>query len=287
MSIGKLAAKKKRNESFLQLNSNGTFVTWGSAKTTPIDSNLQRKQLHSDPSIQLPITGVLKMLSNGEIYLVGISISNVDGEDNYDRVTLLHKISSNLGGLVEYFNYKQGASAPAVYTLTDLGKRSEGNFYVTLSYVSSNNGIYQYKVYASSETPLAKDGIFTLGSINYKVISSYEESGFSCADVVVIDDNIEAITYRHIDNLTSGYNLTSGTLSMLPLDHVFPGIVGSREGKERSEDSFEVIIRVTSLPTKVIAGNTLLLVDGTVAKIVSVKDELLNKGQLLLTCIGK
>lgn len=286
-----------RTEKILQLEADGSFSEWTRGKLASVDDflsnfhkQLQRRMLFTDPADELPVFGVIKLESTGEVYLLGESREDAKNDETYDRLTVLHLASNASSGIVEYFNYHNELTDPLT---ADLGKRSEGEFYVAVEYLStktmeSGDEAYQGKfvIFGPSTAPFKRDGVFNFSGKNYKVVQPFLDSGFSCAVVLQQEDDMEAVVYHKITSGTSGYDVTSGLVTLTTIDYTLPGTVDKTLQSEQGGKVFTVYLKIDPLPVDVTAGNSLTLADGSKVKIITIGKDKNTQGQTMLTCEG-
>jgi len=296
MDLGKVTAEF-RTEKLLQLEADGSFSEWTRGNLAPVDdflSNfhkpLQRRMLFTNPDDDFPATGVIKLESTGEIYLVGESRDDAKNDTSYNRLTVLQLTSNASSGIVEYFNYHNALADPLT---ADLGKRSEGSFYIAIEYLStktmeSGDEAYQGKfvIFGPNNLPFKRNGIFLFDGKNYKVVQPYLDSGFSCAVALQQDDDMEAIVYKKITKVSSGYNVDTGVVTLTTVDYSLPGTVDKTVQDEQGSKNFTVYLKIDPLPITITVGNSLTLADGSTAKILKVGKDKNTQGQTMLTCEG-
>lgn len=292
--------KDTQTELLLQLTSDGSFTEWTRGRLAPVDrflSNfhkpLQRRMLHTDPKDPLPALGVIKLKATGEIYLVGDSREDSSNDETFDRLNVLHLVSNNSSGICEYFNYHNDLADPAATSPINIGLTSEGEFYVAVEYIStktmeSGDEAYQGKffIYGQSTLPFKRDGYFSIHGVNYKVVQALIDSGFSCAIALQQDDDMVPITYKQINEATSGYNVASGVMDLNYTEYTFAGTIDRTTERPDGTLEFQIFIKHDPLPITISAGNLLSLPDGQTAKIITIHKDKNTQGQLQLTCEG-
>jgi len=299
VNIGSVTDETK-TELIEQLNIDGSFSDWGRGRLANVDrflSNfhkpLQRRMLFTRPKDKLPPTGVIRLKATQEIFLVGASRQDSSNDAVFDRLSVLHVVSNDSSGIAEYFNYHHDLATPLVTSPVDIGKRSEGTFYLSVEYAStkgaeSGDEAYQGKflVYSQLTTPFKRDGIFTVNGSSYKVVQPFHDSGFSCAIVLQQKDDMVPIVYLAIDETTSGYNVTSGVQTLNHTKITIAGTVDHTRTDAHNRSTYSVYLKNDQLPVEITSGNSLLLPSNRTVKILAVTEDVNTQGQLHLTCEG-
>ena len=293
----KRSAEKSRTELFEALNDDGSFTDWVRARLAPVDrflSNfhkpLQRRMLFTDPAVEFPASGVVRVKATGDVFLVGESRKDSKNDKAFDNLTVLHLVSSDSSGVAEYFNYR---SDLANSLAGNIAKTSEGDFYVSVEYVStktaeSGDEAYQGKffVYGPNNLPFHRDGVFTVHDKNYKVVQSFMDSGFSCAIVLQQEDDMVGVIYHAIDSATSGYDVSTGVATVNTIEHTLAASVDHVRQDDAGFKFYNVFLKTNPLPVKVSVGGKLTLPTGEHLKILSVITDNNTQGQVSLACEG-
>ncbi len=293
----KPTVSETRTELFEALQSDGSFVSWARGRIAPVDrflSNfhkpLQRRMLFSDPKHTFPESGVLRLKSSQEIFLVGESREDGENDESFDRLTVLHVVSNSSSGLTEYFNYRHDLADSLV---GNIAKTSEGDFYVAVEYVSTKameagDEAYQGKffVYGPANIPFARDGVFEVLGKNYKVVQAFHDSGFSCAIVLEQPDDMVGIVYHQIDESASGYDVVTGSLTIGTIDHTLAATVDHVRQDAHGYNHYDIFVKTHPLPVALIVGNNLTLPSGEKLTIRSKVEDVNTQGQVHLACEG-
>lgn len=293
----KMPAQDRRREVLLQLLPDGTFGKWTSGDLATVDrflSNfhkpLQRRMLHIDPTVDIPATGVIKVKSTGQIYL--ISEPRDDAQDNkaYDRLCVLHIVSGAAGGLVDYYNYEVNDTNPPA-TQARLDKVLVGKVYLSVEFMSSREAeqsdeAYEAKfvVYSPNGTPLKENGVFTLNGEDYKIIQTYTDSSFSAAQVLKQSDDMQVLKYFGL-GAGSGYNATTGAMTLNEVEYEFSGSVDVNNFVGMAK-AYTVYSKAPALPFTFEPGRRIELPDGKQARIISTTKDTNARGHIKVVCEG-
>lgn len=296
MSIKRVAQKRRKELIYALDNADGNFYPWAYGDLATVDrflSNfnrpLQRRALHIDPTQDLPDSGVIRVESTQEIYLISEPRDDASDNKSYDRMCVLHHVSGHSSGYVEVFNYEEDINKPAT-TRAEYVKTSIGKVYLSLEYYSSkkseNSDEYyegKFLVFSPMNTPLKKDGVFTLNGKQYKILQTYVDSSYSCALSLEQADDMESLTYYEIGT-GSSYDVTTGSLTFNETQYKFSGSVDYDEVKEGGVVSLTVYVKAKNLPFSLCVGNYIADANGVRSKIVSISRDNNAGGQYKLRC---
>lgn len=289
MDISEISGGGKR-ELILALGNDGSFFEWSRGRLANVDrflSNfhrpLQRRMLLTDPKVDLPETKVIKLAATGDIFLVGDSRIDSANDTKYNRITVLHSVNTQASDLVDYYNYN--FNDPLV---SDLNKVNEGQYFISLEYVSSKDirdgdEAYQARLVAFSPlpTPFKRDGVFILRGKSYKVVQPYFDSGFSCAHLLQQEDDIELLTHKA--TVSTLYDVTTGTFNKVTIDYYYPGSIDKYKQNNDGSKVFDIYVKYSNPLAKFTVGETISTSQGDV-EIVDIIKDTNTQGQWHLIC---
>lgn len=298
MSIKRAADKRRKEELYALDSASGEFVPWALGDLATIDrflSNfhkpLQRRMLHISPETEIPPSGVIRVESTNEIYLISEPRDDASDNQTYDRLCVLHHVSGKSGGLVEVFSYIKNESYPRT-SIANYDKKSIGHIYLSIEYGSSkkaeNSDEYyeaKFVVFAPTGTPLDKDGVFSINGDEYIILQTYIDSSFKAAVVLQQPDDMQTLTYYKL-SAGSGYDVDTGELSLNEEAYLFSGTVDFHSVDEYATKKLTVYVKALDLPFKLSVGRFLADKDGRRSKITEISKDINAGGQYKLKCEG-
>lgn len=225
--LGK-AAEANRSEPLLFMLPDGTFpntpdIHGRLARVDRFLSNfhkpLQRRMLFTDPSDPFPDTYVIKHGITDQIYILGQERTDADGVDEYERLNVLHVVSSLSSGYVDLVKWKKPDGAAE--TDMELSGEVVGKFYISLEYQSSSTEQYSDReqssrmlFYAPANMLEVADELceFYLYGKTWSIKQVFYDSGF-CSGTLI--DSGQNIATYHIVNPVNQYDPVSGTWDAL------------------------------------------------------------------------
>lgn len=243
----KQTADRVKVEPFLFMAEDGTFskVPDIHARVSIVDrflSNfhkpLQRRMLFTKPEDLLPSTCVMKHAITGQVYLVGQERYDSDGTSEYERLSVIHVISSDSSGYLDVTRYGKLKDDPEDDML--LKPINVGKFHISFEYQSSRTEKYsdyeqstRMLFYASTRFLKVADELteFSYNGKLWSVKQVFYDSGF--ASGVVIDTGQKVETF-HIVKPVDTYDPTLGTWDFMTNATLIPF---SASYSEDSEDS--------------------------------------------------
>lgn len=220
----KHSADAYKVEPFLFLNSDGEFTSeaklYGRLSTTDrflsnFHRPLQRRMLFTKPEDTLPENFVLKHKLSGQVYLLGQERVDSDGSDIYERLNVLHVVSSLSSGHVDITKWQRLPDAADNDMV--LHPISIGKFFISLEYQSSrseNNTDQEQSSRMIFHAPadLLKEADemceFTLYDRKWSLRQVFYDSGFCSGILIDSGQNIETF---YIVNAKNQYDPVSGT----------------------------------------------------------------------------
>ena len=298
MSIRGVAQKRRKELLYAYNNADGKFYPWAYGDLATVDrflSNfhkpLQRRMLHIDPTETMPVSGVIRVESTQEVYLISEPRDDASDNKTYDRLCVLHHVSGESGGLVEVFSYLPNDARPST-TIAEYEKTSIGFIYLSIEYFSSkkseNSDEYyegKFVIFTPTNTPIKKDGVFTFNGTTYKLLQTYVDSSFTCALCLQQDDDMQSLKYYELAS-GSGYDVTTGNLILNETEYTFSGTVDFDAVGQSGIKTSTVYVKALNLPFTLNAGRYIANSSGVRSKILSVSQDINAGGQYKLQCEG-
>lgn len=298
MAIKRVAAKRRKEMLYSLNSSDGKFYPWAEGDLATVDrflSNfhkpLQRRMLHISPETIIPSSGVIRVQSTQEIYIISEPRDDAQNNESYDRLCVLHHISGESGGAVQFYNYEIDDTKPTS-SVAELVRTSIGLVYLAVEYFSSkkteNSDEYyegKFVMYAPIGTPIKKNGVFTLNGIPYKVLQTYTDSSYACALLLQQDDDMQSLKYYDIGS-GSGYDVTTGALTLNEDEYLFSGTEDFDTLSDSGARKSIVYIKSTNLPFTPKSGRYIANVNGDKSKILKASKDINAGGQIKLECEG-
>lgn len=294
-----LPAEKRRTETLLALDTaTGLFVSWTQGDLATVDrflSNfhkpLQRRMLHFSPKVALPESGVIKVKSTGEVYLISEPRDDAQNNESYDRMCVLHHVSGVSSGVVEYYNY-HNEQARTDLTRGQMVKTLEGSFYVAIEYLSSKSSEYgdeayqgKFIAYFPTNTPIKALGVFELHGVTYKVVQPYVDSSFACALLISQTDDIETFTYVGLED-NAHYDVVLGKLNLPEKLYLFSGTVDFQSMSSGGAREFSIYSKGEPLPFSADIDRFIIMPNGKRVAIKNTYIDLNAGGQTKFVCEG-
>lgn len=243
-------ADRVKVEPFLFMAEDGTFskVPDMFARVSIVDrflSNfhkpLQRRMLFTKPSDPLPPTCVMKHQITGQIYLLGQERYDSDGTSEYERLHVIHLVSSESStytDVTKYGKLPDDDESSMVLSPINLGK-----FHLSLEYQSSRTE--KFSDYEQSTRMLFYSSTRFLRVANelcefeynnrlWSIKQVFYDSGFAAG--VIIDTGQKIETY-HIVKPADTYDPTTGTWDFMTNATLIPFSAAYSEDEETSSIS--------------------------------------------------
>lgn len=293
-----LPAEARRKETLLKWDSSSEkFVSWTKGDVANVDqflSNfhkpLQRRMVHISPKVDLPESGVIKVKSTGQVYLISEPRDDAKNDEAFDRLCVLHLVSGAAGGLVEFFNYEEDTTNPPAQQ-AKLSKVSLGNVWLSVEYMSARQAEMsdesytgKFVVMAPLGTKINPDGVFTFKGNNYKIVQTFTDSSFSAGLALQQDDDMQDFTYHSIGS-GSGYDVETGAMTINENNFVFSGAIDV-ESLSRREKNFNLFCKSKTLPFEFQTGRYITIPNGDRVRINATSKDTNAKGQIKLYCEG-
>lgn len=243
----KQTADRVKVEPFLFMAEDGTFskVPDIHARVSIVDrflSNfhkpLQRRMLFTKPEDPLPSTCVMKHAVTGQVYLVGQERYDSDGTSEYERLSVIHVVSSDSSGYLDVTKYGKLPEDPEDSML--LKPINIGKFHVSFEYQSSRTEKFsdyeqstRMLFYASARFLKVADELseFEYNGKVWSIKQVFYDSGF--ASGIVIDTGQRIETY-HIVKPVDTYDPTSGSWDFMTNAELIPFSAAYVEDSESS-----------------------------------------------------
>lgn len=188
---------------------------------------LQRRMLYTKVNDTLPLSGVFRVKSTGEIYLLGQSRFDVKEGGAYDRLSVAHLVSNESGGLVPIYNYLVDGAKP-VDDRAELVKTKLADLHIAIEYLSTSehkstyDDYYgKYLVFSSHSSGMVKGCTFTFSNKQYQVIESHIDSDFTVSICVSKPDIVQSMIYKSVT--ASTYNPLTSLMVINHRDYKFTG----------------------------------------------------------------
>lgn len=241
------AADRVKVEPFLFMAEDGTFSKDPDifARVSIVDrflSNfhkpLQRRMLFTKPSDPMPATCVMKHQITGQIYLLGQERYDADGTSEYERLHVIHLVTSDSSAYTDVTKYAKlpdDSEESMVLSPVNVGK-----FHLSFEYQSSRTEKYsdyeqstRMLFYSSSRFLKVADELceFTYNGKVWSIKQVFYDSGF--ASGIVIDTGQRIETY-HIVKPADTYDPTAGTWDFMTNAELIPFSAAYVEDSESS-----------------------------------------------------
>lgn len=220
----KKAADANKLEPFLFLNGDGEFTSDVklTGRLSVVDrflSNfhrpLQRRMLFTRPEDELPENFILKHKVSGQVYILGQERVDTDATEAYERLSLLHVVSSLSSGYVDLIKWKRAEDALPDDML--LHPTVVGKFFISLEYQSGRSESYTDQeqssrmfFHAPANMLSVADEMceFSLYGKSWSLRQVFYDSGFCSGILIDSGQNIETF---YVVNPANQYDPVSGS----------------------------------------------------------------------------
>ena len=243
----KQASDRNKVQPFSFLQEDGTFSETSdiSARLSISDrflatSNLplQRRMLHTRPEDALPDKCVLRHGITKDVYLLGQGRYDTDGEEEYERLSIVHLVTNKSSTFVEVFKYAPPKiSKPSSMALERV---SIGKFYISVEHQGATTEKYSDReqstrmlFYGPCDLLNEADELceFEYNGKMWAIKQVFYDSGFSSGVIIDTGQNID--TYNIVSPTTT-YDPTTGSWDFLSGAYLTPFSASLAEDYEES-----------------------------------------------------